>query len=167
MARKMDIRIVNAISACIIILTLLLSNYAFYVEKLFRIILLLACWFSMLYFTHCLAHYVVGRLLGVEFDYYFLSRSMLFKVSPRLFSARIFLTLKLRKKPKGWRGFIMYLAGPLASMLSPLSVAFIALSYDRLSALVLFALTAFNAIFTGYFSFKYGCIRKGLNCLNV
>ncbi len=83
----------------------------------------------------------------------------------KAFSAKVFLTLKLAERPKGWRGFAMFVAGPLASMLSPFGVVIIAYGYDPLSANILLALTIFNVAFTGYFSLKHGCIRKALDCL--
>ena len=161
----------NLISVCMLILATIVAEKAYLLTQPLRMIVLLICWFAMLYFSHCLSHYIVGRLLGIEFRYYFLSKSMLAKagipVISKLFSAKLFLTLKLAEKPKGWRGFAMFIAGPLASMLSPLLIVAIAYGYDARSAELLLALTIFNAIFTGYFSTKHGCIRKALDCVNL
>ena len=84
----------------------------------------------------------------------------------RLTSVKIFLTLKLAEKPRGWKGFVMFIAGPLASMFSPLAIVAIAYGYDRFISFLLLVISIGNAIFTGYYSCKYGCIRKGLNALH-
>ena len=157
----------NLISVCMLILALSVAKMTYLLTQPLRIIILLLCWFTMLYFSHCLSHYVVGRLLGIKFRYYFFSKSMLSKVPiiSKLFSAKVFLTLKLAERPRGWRGFAMFIAGPLASMFFPLLIVAIAYGYDIRSAEFLMAITMFNVIFTGYFSFKHGCIRKALDCL--
>jgi len=113
----------NIISICMMAIALIVASHAYLFSKPIRILILIICWFMMLYFTHCLSHYIVGRLLGIRFRYYFLSKSMLSKANipliSRLTSVKAFLTLKLAEKPKGWKGFAMFIAGPLASMLSP------------------------------------------------
>jgi len=166
---RLPLFIGNFASICMLVLAVYTAKQA-YVFPI-RIPILIVCWFFMLYFSHCLAHYIVGRLLGIEFRYYFFSSSMLAKaripVISKLFSATVFLTLKLAEKPKGWRGFAMFIAGPLASMLSPLVIVAIAYGYDRFASSILLILTIGNGIFTGYYSYRYGCIRKGLNALQT
>ncbi len=83
----------------------------------------------------------------------------------RIFSAKVFLTLIIKEKRDGLRMFIMFISGPLASMLSPLAIVAISYSFDKISALILLILTIFNIVFTGYYSYKYGCIRKGIDSL--
>ncbi len=165
----MRIALVNSISILCIILTLITAYELRNVQNPLRILLLTICWFSMVYFPHCLAHYVVGRLLGVEFSHYTLSKSMLSKarlpIMSRIFSVKVFLTLRIKKRSGKRAMFFMFLAGPLASMLSPFTISFIVLSYDQTSAKIFTALTIFNILFTGYFSYKHGCIRKALNSL--
>jgi len=135
----------------------------------FRIVPLTICWFSMVYFPHCLAHYVVGRIFGVEFSHYTLSSSMLSKsgipILSRIFSAKVFLTLRIKKRSGKKSMFAMFLSGPIASMLSPLSIVYIASTYDPTSAKFLAILTVLNIVFSGYFSYKNGCIRKAINSL--
>ncbi len=165
---KFSLTIGNTVSLIALISAVTLAKNAYLLDYPFRIVVLIVCWFAMLYFSHCLGHYVVGRILGIRFRYYFLSKSMLSKagipILSRLMSAKVFMTLKLAERPKGLRGFVMFLAGPLASMFSPLVIAFIA-GYDPTSSKILFALTIANAVFTGFFSFRHGCIRKAIECL--
>ncbi len=165
---KIPLVVGNIVSISMLIIAILTARHAYLLGQPLRLIVLLICWFTMLYFSHCLAHYIVGRALGIGFRYYFLSKSMLSKAGnpllSKLFSAKVFLTLKLAKKPRGWRGFAMFIAGPLASMFSPLLIVWIS-SYDPTSSTLLLALTIGNALFTGYFSLKHGCIRKALDCL--
>ena len=148
----------NIISICMMAIALIVASHAYLFSKPIRILILIICWFMMLYFTHCLSHYIVGRLLGIRFRYYFLSKSMLSKANipliSRLTSVKAFLTLKLAEKPKGWKGFAMFIAGPLASMLSPLVIVAIAYSYDQWSSAILLVLTIGNIIFTGYYSYR-------------
>ncbi len=124
------------------------------------------CWFMLIYFPHCLSHYVVGRLLGIRFRYYYLSRSMLSKAGipfiSKVTSVKAFLTLRLDCKPRGVRGFLMYISGPLASMSFPAITVFTSTGIVRY---VLAVMTIGNAMFSGYYSYKYGCIRKAINAL--
>jgi len=159
-----SLRRVNFISASILVLTLLVAKLSCRLPELFSLTILTVCWFSMLYFSHCLTHYVTGRLLGIKFRYYTLSPSMLSRTFPFLKRFRVFLTLRLAEKPEGWRGFAMFASGTLASMLSPLLVVYIS-ECNPLAFRFLLSLTAFNIVFTGYFSSKQGCISKGLKCL--
>jgi len=155
---------VNAVSASILVLTLLVAKLSCNLPAPSSLIPLMICWFSMLYFSHCLTHYVTGRLLGIKFRYYTLSPSMLSRTFPFLKRFRVFLTLRLAEKPRGWRGFVMFTSGALASMLSPLLVVYIS-RCDTLAFRFLLCVTVLNIIFTGYFSSKQGCISKGLKCL--
>lgn len=160
----------NVLSICMLILAIIITKRAFLIYQPLRILILLICWFLMLYFSHCLSHYIVGRILGIRFRYYFLSKSMLSKagipVISRLLSVKAFLTLKLVEKPKGWRGFAMFIAGPLASMFSPLVIVAFTYGYDKSSSAILLIVTIVNIVFTGYYSYRYGCIRKALGSLH-
>ncbi len=167
---RIPLAIGNLASVSVLVIAVLIARQACELVQPIRFLILLICWFTMLYFSHCLSHYIVGRVLGIEFRYYFLSRSMLSKAGipliSKLFSAKVFLTLKLAERPRGWRGFAMFIAGPLASMFSPLLIVWVS-SCDPTSSTPLLALTIGNALFTGYFSFKHGCIRKALDCLKT
>ena len=80
----------------------------------------------------------------------------------KLLSKRIFLTLVIER---GWKIFAMFLAGPIASMFSPLSIVLISYEFDKAIAISLTILTIFNLVFTGYYSYRYGCIRKDIDSL--
>ncbi len=166
---RIPLLIGNAISVGMLVLAVEIAKHVYALPEIPKIIILIVCWFVMLYFSHCLSHYIIGRLLGIKFRYYFLSSSMLSKagipIISRIFSVKAFLTLKIAEKSKGWRFFAMFVAGPIASMISPLVIVAIAYSYDRFASAILLILTIGNAIFTGYFSYKHGCIRKGINAL--
>jgi len=159
----------NTISAVFIVVAIVLAFEAQHIDNPYRFVLLLISWFAMLYFSHCLTHYIVGRILGVEFSHYFLSKSMLAKagipVVSRLFSVKVFLTLKIKRRAGKKAMFAMFLSGALASMFTPLVVVYIAFGFDKQLATILLLLSLFNICFTGYFSYKHGCIRKALNSL--
>jgi len=165
----MKVGVVNALLLAGIFATVITAYECKFLSNPLRLIVLTVCWFSMIYLPHCLAHYVIGRILGVEFSHYITSKSMLSKAGipliSKFFSARIFLTLKIKRRAGKRAMFAMFLAGPLASMLFPLIIVCIAYSYDQFTAIILATLTIFNILFTGYFSFRHGCIRKALNSL--
>src|SRR5207247_10617063 len=86
---------------------------------------LLGAWFCLWFFSHDLAHHVVGRVLGVGFRYYFLGRSAITKLRlpmiSELSSKIPVLGLKIDKhtlesvSPNKAR--IMYASGARSSML--------------------------------------------------
>ncbi len=88
-------------------------------------------------------------------------------VISKLLSSRVFLTLRLAERPEGWRGFVMFASGALASMLSPFLIAVISWVNPptRQYSYPLFLMSIGNAVFTGYFSLRYGCLAKALRCL--
>src|SRR5438034_8020889 len=45
------------------------------------LLFLLVAWFCLWFFSHDLAHHVIGRIVGVGFRYYFLGRSSITKLS--------------------------------------------------------------------------------------
>ena len=159
----------NIVSIIFVAVAVYLSKVASIFPFLLRVLISLFCWYAMLYFTHCISHYIVGYILGVKFSHYFISKSMLSKAKipllSTLFSRKVFLGLKIKRKSSNFRMFLMFLAGPLASMFSPLVIVFNIYSYDKLIGFLLLILTMGNIIFTGYYSYKFGCIRKALNSL--
>ncbi len=60
----------NVVSVCMLTLAVVVAEIAGSIRQPYRLIVLLGCWFTMLYFSHCLSHYVVGRILGIEFKYF-------------------------------------------------------------------------------------------------
>ena len=165
----MKLIIGNAISFIFIFVAVYFSEISRFLPFIYRVFVLLLCWYFMLYFTHCLSHYIVGRIVGVEFSHYFFSKSMLSKakipVLSRVLSRKVFLTLKIKKRVSNRKMFLMFMAGPVASMFSPLLIATIAYRYDKLLGMFLFMLSAGNILFSGYYSYKFGCIRKAFRVL--
>ena len=65
MARRIPLWAGTSLTALATLLTILLTLTSNYPP------LKILCWFGLLYFPHCLSHYVVGRLLGIRFRYYY------------------------------------------------------------------------------------------------
>jgi len=136
---------------------------------LFGLISFMLLWF----FTHDLAHYVVGSVVGVRFSAYYIGLSNIVRLNilPKaLMTFPIALGIKIdregsRASPKGFAA--MYLSGPMASMLLPLTVpaAILTANPSSLAGLLLLALAVANIAFTAYFSPKKGCIAKALKAL--
>ena len=62
------------------------------------LLFLLAAWFCLWFFSHDLAHHVIGRIVGVGFRYYFLGRSSITKLNLPIVSnvLRMFPVLGLK-----------------------------------------------------------------------
>jgi hypothetical protein len=133
----------------------------------------LAAWFLLWFFTHDLAHLVVGALTGVRFSHYYVGLSNLYRsrlVPRQLKRFIVALGIKIdRDKTRAGRFgyFAMFVAGPLASMISPFLVPLHLLVAGRVGAFafLLLALSVANAAFTVPFSASVGCIAKGLRAL--
>lgn len=117
------------------------------------------------YFPHCPAHYIVGRLVGIRFSHYFLTRSSIGKLGG-IFEKLALPTLGIKVKEWGhsgrWARFFMFSAGVLASMSLPLIPA-MTLYLEGQAWLLTLALL--NIGFDLYFSPKVGDFRKALNSL--
>ena len=134
--------------------------------KLFPLnaLFILVAWFCFWFFSHDLAHHIVGRIVGVSFRYYFLGRSAMTKMSLPIVSALLrtvpVLGLKIDKSslnsfsPKSVRA--MYASGALASMLLPWVVVPTSYAISFPVGIVLTILTIANDIFTLYFSPRVG-----------
>src|SRR3989304_6091627 len=90
-------------------------------NTIFILILGTLCWLLLWFFTHDLAHFLVGMVAGVRFSHYYLGRSDILKlkgiVPASLKQMLIVPGLKIdRNRSRGSKaGFAaMYLAGPLA-----------------------------------------------------
>lgn len=133
------------------------------------IIAFMLLWF----FTHDIAHYVVGRIAGIRFSNYYIGLSNIVRlpIIPKPFrTLPIALGIKIdrtasRASPRGYAA--MYAAGPLASMLTPLTVPAIILlrNPSSIAGLLLLAFAAANIIFTSIFSPRAGCFAKARNAL--
>lgn len=136
-----------------------------------KFILYLVAWGCMEFFPHGLAHYVVGRLVGVKFRYYSLGKSSAHKLRiPFLtMAASRSLVLKLNVDQAslglvGRRGrFAMFSSGAIASMILPFIVALA--SFRDLPVVLsgfLLILSAANFAFDLYFSPKVGDISRAI-----
>ncbi|MEM0444223.1 MAG: hypothetical protein QXX49_07290 [Candidatus Caldarchaeum sp.] len=125
------------------------------------------------FFTHDLAHYAVGRLAGVRFSNYYLGLSNIVRLGlvPRQFKTLpVALGIKIDRlnstaTPRGYAA--MYAAGPIASMLFPLTIPLIMLANNPggIAGQLLLLLAAANIVFTSIFSPKAGCIAKARKAL--
>ncbi len=129
-----------------------------------RILLLLFAWFALWFFSHDLAHHVVGTLGGIRFRYYFLGRSAIGKLKlpllPRLMNSIPVLVLKIDPKSmaqasaraRKW----MHASGAIVSMSLPWLIIPEGFALGLKWGLVFVALVLGNDIFTLYFSPRTG-----------
>ena len=131
-------------------------------------LLLLGAWFCLWFFSHDLAHHIVGRIVGVGFRYYFLGRSSISKLRLPIISelSRNFLVLGLKIDTSRLRSIskrrlaAMYASGAVSSMFLPLLVLPTAYTVDILVGLLLTLLTGANILFTVYFSVRVGDLHR-------
>ncbi len=133
-----------------------------------RIILLLFSWFALWFFSHGLAHEITGELLGIKFQYYFLGRSAIRKLSlpliPLLMNKIPVLVLKvdpaslLHASPNDRRW--MYRSGAVVSMLLPWMIIPESFTLGPIFGLLFLALVLGNDLFTLYFSPKTGDLYR-------
>ncbi len=130
-------------------------------------------WFLLWFFTHDLLHLVIGRLVGVRFSHFYIGLSNLvraLRISPRYRMLFIALGIKIDRDGSNAsrRGYtMMYISGPLASMLIPFYVpSFILLNHgiDNIGLFFL-AVSIINLVLDAVMSSKHGCIRKGVRAL--
>jgi hypothetical protein len=138
--------------------------------KLFPLdaLFILAAWFCFWFFSHDLAHHIVGRIVGVSFRYYFLGRSAITKMSlpiaSNLLRAVPVLGLKMDKSslnsisPNNVRA--MYASGAVSSMLLPWVVVPTGYAISFPVGILLTILTLANDVFTLYFSPQVGDIHQ-------
>jgi len=141
-----------------------------------NIILLLAAWFCFWFFSHCLTHFVVGKILGVNFLFYFVGRSSVVKLNlPAVSSlARRIPVLGIKVDdvslqivaPNKWA--IMFASGAVASMISPLiSAVYAILHLPAWIGVFISVLTIGNIILTLVFSSKVGDLWKARKSLQA
>ncbi len=137
-----------------------------------KFLLYLVAWFCLLFFPHGLAHYVVGRLVGVRFRYYSLGKSSVSKLRMRFLGAiadkSVVLTLNVDRgslQSVSFRGRIaMFSSGAVASMILPFSAALASLrDLPKVLSVFLLLLSAANLAFDLYFSPKAGDISRAIS----
>ncbi|MEM4211512.1 MAG: hypothetical protein QXX16_00395 [Nitrososphaerota archaeon] len=143
-------------------------------NPLLRLVSLFVAWLCFWYFSHCLAHYIVGRLLGVNYLYYYFGRSSLIKLNlrPISFIMKFVPVLGIKidkasfKNVSRYRKAATYASGAFASMLAPL-IPFIysAIYLDLFTTLAFGFITFGNIIFTLYFSSKVGDLSRARKAL--
>jgi hypothetical protein len=127
-------------------------------------LLVLVAWFCLWFFSHDLAHHIVGRVVGVRFRYYFLGRSAITKLSLPIVSnlLRVVPVLGLKiersslKSVSANRARAMYASGALFSMFLPWVVIPAGFAVGLLVGILLALLTVANDVFTLYFSPRVG-----------
>ena len=130
-----------------------------------RILVLLLAWFCFWFFSHDLVHHLVGRTVGIEFQYYFIGRSAIRKLKLPAASGIMekipVLGLKidrssLEKASPSERRWMLR-SGAISSMILPWIVLPTGYTIGPLWVGVLFTLlTLGNDLFTLYFSPKVG-----------
>jgi len=141
-----------------------------------NITLLLAAWFCFWFFSHCLTHFVVGKILGVNFLFYFVGRSSVVKLNLPVVSSLVrqvpVLGIKVDnaslQKISPHKRAIMFASGAVASMISPLiSVVYAILHLPAWIGVFISVLTIGNIILTLVFSSKVGDFSKARKSLQA
>ena len=130
-----------------------------------RFLVYLLSWMCLVFFPHCLAHFAVGRLVGVRFTHYLLGKSSITElrlpVISALSSAIPLLTLKidhgaLKSVGPGARA-VMFASGAVVSMILPFLV--VVVSIGRLPVIWsvgLLLISVVNICFDLYYSPRAG-----------
>jgi hypothetical protein len=123
----------------------------------------------LVFFPHCLAHYAVGRLMAIQFDYYRSGKSGIAKlklpVVSSLGSKLPVLTLKVDRSSlhsaDRLRAAAMFSAGAVASMVFPFIAAASSIGHLPLILSITLALiAAANLLFDLYYSPKAGDLAR-------
>jgi hypothetical protein len=128
----------------------------------------LVAWFCLWFFSHDLAHHIVGRTFGVIFRYYFLGRSAIIKLGlPGVSNAMRLvpvLGLKIDKPSLNSisrnRVRAMYVSGVVSSMFLPWLAIPAGFSVALPVGILLTILTIANDVFTLYFSALVGDLHR-------
>lgn len=134
-----------------------------------RFLFYLTSWLCLLFFPHCLTHFIVGRLAGVRFSHYVIGKSSITKLRLPVVSAvaAVFPLLKLRIDKRSLRSVndgaraATFASGAVASMILPFLVPVVA--FGRLPvawSLGLLLLSLANACFDLYYSPKAGDLSR-------
>jgi hypothetical protein len=128
------------------------------------VLFVLVAWFCLWFFSHDLAHHIVGRIVGVGFRYYFLGRSSITRLSLPIASnlLRVVPVLGLKidksslKSASPNKARAMYASGVISSMFLPWLVIPTGFSLSLPVGILLTILTIANIVFTLYFSPQVG-----------
>jgi len=154
---------------------ILLFSLSFITDILVKFLVIIISWMCFWYFPHCLAHFIVGRILGIRFLCYFVGRSSLIKMRLPLVTSILgvvpVLGIKIDKTStlniSRNKVAIMYASGVLASMLCPLIPFIYSLIYlEYIITVFIGVITIGNIIFTIYFSSKVGDFSKAVRILH-
>jgi hypothetical protein len=127
-----------------------------------RFALYLLSFACLIFFPHCLAHFIIGTLVGIKFDYYSIRESSISRLNlPISFPRLPVLSLKVNREslkhtnPFG-RG-AMFASGAIVSVLLPFIVVASALpNIPQLPGMLLLVLAIANAAFDLYYSPRAG-----------
>jgi len=132
-----------------------------------QILVILVAWFCFWYFSHCFAHYVVGKAMGIKFKHYFVGKSSITKLNSPLNPIFKFFpvlgikvdheTLKELSKNKK---FVFYSSGALASMLTPTICLIPAWQMGKLIFGLMLLLTIGNVLLTLILSPRVGDLYR-------
>ena len=135
----------------------------------FRFLLYLVSWGCLVFFPHCLAHFIVGRLVGIRFTNYAIGKSGIAKIRMPFISAIAskapLLTVKvdrtsLNAASRGGRA-VMFASGAATSMVLPFFAAVASFGHLPMPLTAfLIVLAAANLAFDLYYSPKAGDISR-------
>lgn len=131
-------------------------------------------WSLSILCSHCLTHYIVGRIVGIKFTHYFLGRSGVARLNLPLLSLAAskvpILVIKTDKESLSRTGprakASMFASGAIVSNLAPiLLLAILSGKVRGLYVLLFSGLTLANILFTLYFSPKGGDGMRAMRSL--
>lgn len=144
--------------------------------SILNLLLMLVAWFSFWFFSHCLAHFIVGKILGVNFLFYFVGKSSIIKLNLPVvssFAKRVpVLGIKIDKasfqQVSARKRALMFASGVLASMIFPTICIVYSLMYMSIWMTIFFAvLSISNVLLTLFFSSKVGDLAKARATLHA
>jgi len=169
-----SIRKGTALSIIMVIFALALPHITNLARGLLSELLLgFIAWFLLWFFTHDLMHLIVGRVVGIRFSHYYIGLSNLTRalpLRPRYKLLFIALGIKIDRSKSNASGrayAAMYIAGPIATMLTPfyVPILYILYNFSIEASTILLSLSLLNLVLDAILSTKHGCIRKGVRAL--
>lgn len=165
--RRLPIWIGNTIEILGLFFGTILILFSNHFTFLLQILAIFVAWFCFWYFSHCLAHYLIGKALGLKFKYYFVGKSSITKLNSPisvLFKKLPVLGIKVDPETLGRlsknKKFVFFSSGALASMLTPTICLIPALQMGKIIFGSILLLTVGNILFTLIFSPKFGDLSK-------